>query len=212
MSRSAARRWPSTFANWLGCRELRRRTSDRADVVARPIRGWAGGRADGVHREPVVRPAAVARRRRRIRGACPRPRPLRDHQSGAKANPIIAALDQVAAELGAGSFVFAESDEDIHTAVERRVTELAGPTGAKLHTGRSRNDQSATDVRLWMKRELVDDRPADRGPAVGAARQGRAGRRRLLARATRTCSALSRCCSRTTSSRTGGRSVATWSG
>ncbi|MEO8266446.1 MAG: argininosuccinate lyase [Ilumatobacteraceae bacterium] len=72
----------------------------------------------------------------------------------AEADSIIAALDQVAAEMSAGSFVFAESDEDIHTAVERRVTELAGPTGAKLHTGRSRNDQSATDVRLWMKREL----------------------------------------------------------
>ena len=47
------------------------------------------------------------------------------------------------------------SDEDIHTAIERRVTELAGPAGAKLHTGRSRNDQSATDVRRWMKRELM---------------------------------------------------------
>ena len=51
----------------------------------------------------------------------------------------------------AGTFVFVDSDEDIHTAIERRVTELAGPAGAKLHTGRSRNDQSATDVRLWMQ-------------------------------------------------------------
>jgi argininosuccinate lyase len=61
----------------------------------------------------------------------------------------------VAAELGGGTFAFAPSDEDIHTAVERRVTELAGAAGAKLHTGRSRNDQSATDVRLWCKRELM---------------------------------------------------------
>jgi argininosuccinate lyase len=68
---------------------------------------------------------------------------------------ILHALDQVAAEIDGGSFVFAASDEDIHTAVERRVTELAGPTGAKLHTGRSRNDQACTDVRLWMKRELT---------------------------------------------------------
>ena len=68
---------------------------------------------------------------------------------------VLAALDTVAAELGAGTFVFAPSDEDIHTAVERRVTELAGAAGAKLHTGRSRNDQSATDVRLWCKRELM---------------------------------------------------------
>ena len=43
----------------------------------------------------------------------------------------------------------------MHTAVERRVTELAGSAGAKLHTGRSRNDQVATDLRLWTKRELV---------------------------------------------------------
>jgi len=68
---------------------------------------------------------------------------------------VLVALQQVADEMGNGSFVFVASDEDIHTAVERRVTELAGPAGAKLHTGRSRNDQSATDVRLWLRRELV---------------------------------------------------------
>jgi argininosuccinate lyase len=68
---------------------------------------------------------------------------------------VLTALDRVAHEMNAGEFAFVESDEDIHTAVERRVTELAGPAGAKLHTGRSRNDQSATDVRLWAKRELI---------------------------------------------------------
>jgi argininosuccinate lyase len=68
---------------------------------------------------------------------------------------VLAALDTVAAELGDGAFAFVPSDEDIHTAIERRVTEIAGPAGAKLHTGRSRNDQSATDVRLWCKRELT---------------------------------------------------------
>ena len=73
----------------------------------------------------------------------------------AERDSVLSALDVVASELGNGSFVFAPSDEDIHTAVERRVTELAGPAGAKLHTGRSRNDQSATDVRLWLKRELL---------------------------------------------------------
>ncbi len=67
---------------------------------------------------------------------------------------VVNALDQVGEELSAGSFVFVESDEDIHTAVERRVTEIAGPAGGKLHTGRSRNDQVATDLRLWCKREL----------------------------------------------------------
>lgn len=66
---------------------------------------------------------------------------------------IGAALDRVESELEAGTFVFAPSDEDIHTAVERRVTEIAGAAGAKLHTGRSRNDQVALDLRLYLRRE-----------------------------------------------------------
>jgi argininosuccinate lyase len=66
---------------------------------------------------------------------------------------ITAALERVEAELAAGTFVFAPSDEDIHTAVERRVTEIAGAAGAKLHTGRSRNDQVALDLRLYLRRE-----------------------------------------------------------
>ena len=75
--------------------------------------------------------------------------------SGAERDAVLAALDTVASEMRSGAFAFVPSDEDIHTAVERRVTEIAGPAGAKLHTGRSRNDQSATGVRLWMKRELL---------------------------------------------------------
>jgi argininosuccinate lyase len=69
---------------------------------------------------------------------------------------LLAALDRVEGELDAGSFAFSPDDEDIHTAVERRVTELAGDVGAKLHTGRSRNDQIATDLRLYAKRELTE--------------------------------------------------------
>lgn len=49
-----------------------------------------------------------------------------------------------------------EDDEDIHTANERRLTELIGPLGGKLHTGRSRNDQVATDMRLWLLDEVQD--------------------------------------------------------
>jgi argininosuccinate lyase len=67
----------------------------------------------------------------------------------AEVKAVLVALDQVEGELVDGTFAFAPSDEDIHTAVERRVTELAGPAGAKLHTGRSRNDQVATDLRLF---------------------------------------------------------------
>jgi len=67
-----------------------------------------------------------------------------------EAETIIAGLEQVRAEFAAGNFVFAPDDEDVHTAVERRMTEIVGPVGGKLHTGRSRNDQVATDFRLWI--------------------------------------------------------------
>ncbi|HEX6392170.1 MAG TPA: argininosuccinate lyase [Acidimicrobiales bacterium] len=69
---------------------------------------------------------------------------------------LIAALDRVADELASNSFAFKPGDEDVHTAIERRVTELAGEVGARLHTGRSRNDQIATDLRLFTKRELKE--------------------------------------------------------
>jgi argininosuccinate lyase len=63
---------------------------------------------------------------------------------------ISLGLDTVKGEFASGQFSFVPSDEDIHTAVERRLTELIGVTAGKLHTGRSRNDQVATDFRLWM--------------------------------------------------------------
>jgi argininosuccinate lyase len=66
---------------------------------------------------------------------------------------ITTALDTVDKELTEGTFAFAPTDEDIHTAIERRVTDLAGAAGAKLHTGRSRNDQVALDLRLYVRRE-----------------------------------------------------------
>lgn len=63
-------------------------------------------------------------------------------------------LEQVAKEWADGTFVLKPGDEDIHTANERRLTEIIGATGGKLHTGRSRNDQVATDVRLWLRKEI----------------------------------------------------------
>jgi argininosuccinate lyase len=75
--------------------------------------------------------------------------------SGPERDQVLAALDRVEEEMATGQFVPVASDEDIHTAIERRVTELAGAAGAKLHTGRSRNDQVATALRLWCRRELV---------------------------------------------------------
>ena len=69
---------------------------------------------------------------------------------------VAAALEQTRQELVEGAFDFLPTDEDIHTAIERRVSEIAGPAGGKLHTGRSRNDQVATAVRLFAKRQLTE--------------------------------------------------------
>jgi argininosuccinate lyase len=66
-----------------------------------------------------------------------------------------AGLRRVLAELDAGRFRFRRSDEDVHMAVERRLTEMIGPLGGKLHTGRSRNDQVALDLRLWLRAECI---------------------------------------------------------
>ncbi len=60
-------------------------------------------------------------------------------------------LEEVGRELDDGRFAFAPDDEDIHMAVERRLTEIVGPVGGKLHTARSRNDQVATDVALYVR-------------------------------------------------------------
>ncbi len=62
---------------------------------------------------------------------------------------IVKGLDAVEAELNGGTFELKPHDEDIHTAVERRLVELVGPSGGKVRTGRSRNDQVATDTRLF---------------------------------------------------------------
>ena len=72
----------------------------------------------------------------------------REHDS------ISLGLVTVKEEFSSGRFSFAPSDEDIHTAVERRLTELIGDAAGKLHTGRSRNDQVATDFRLWMLQNI----------------------------------------------------------
>jgi argininosuccinate lyase len=69
----------------------------------------------------------------------------------AERDALLGALDEVAAELERGEFDYRDDDEDIHMAIERRLTEIAGPVGGKLHTGRSRNDQVATDLALFVR-------------------------------------------------------------
>ena len=73
-----------------------------------------------------------------------------------EAETIAAGLRQIKTEFDSGVFVYAPADEDIHTAVERRLIELVGSVGGKLHTGRSRNDQVATDTRLWVLRTIPE--------------------------------------------------------
>lgn len=76
--------------------------------------------------------------------------------TGAERDQIVAGLEALRAEIAAdpqAAFAGA-ADEDIHSYVERRLTERIGPVAGKLHTGRSRNDQVATDVRLWLKRQI----------------------------------------------------------
>lgn len=69
---------------------------------------------------------------------------------------LLDSLDEVESEFDRESFVRAGGDEDVHTAIERRATELAGEVGAKLHTGRSRNDQVVTSLRLFTRDALTD--------------------------------------------------------
>jgi argininosuccinate lyase len=71
--------------------------------------------------------------------------------SEADRDAILGGLDRVEAELDAGTFPFEPGDEDIHMAVERRLTEIVGPVGGRLHTARSRNDQVATDMAMFTR-------------------------------------------------------------
>jgi len=64
---------------------------------------------------------------------------------------ISAGLEQIKSEIESGSFAFSAEREDIHMNIEARLAELIGPTAGRLHTARSRNDQIATDLRLWVR-------------------------------------------------------------
>ena len=81
--------------------------------------------------------------------------------SDQEADELDTGLGAVAAELESGDFEFQPQDEDIHMAIERRLTEIVGPVGGKLHTARSRNDQVANDLALYVReragrsRELI---------------------------------------------------------
>ncbi len=75
--------------------------------------------------------------------------------TGEETDQLCSGLQRIWSEVHSQRFVFAASDEDIHTAIERRLGEIVGSVAGKLHTGRSRNDQVATDFRLWTM-ETID--------------------------------------------------------
>jgi len=104
-----------------------------------------------------------------VAGSIAWPRVLTD----AERDAIVKGLETVRGELEAGTFSFRPELEDIHTNIERRLVELIGEVGGKLHTGRSRNDQIALDERMYLKDAVARARDGLR--AVQAALVARAG-------------------------------------
>ncbi|WP_246020026.1 argininosuccinate lyase [Limnobaculum zhutongyuii] len=76
--------------------------------------------------------------------------------SQSDADTIISGLKKVEQEIENGQFVFSTADEDIHMAIEKRMTEIVGPVGGKLHTGRSRNDQTTLDSKMHMRATILE--------------------------------------------------------
>jgi argininosuccinate lyase len=76
--------------------------------------------------------------------------------TSAEANEIVTALDAIGADIAAGRMPFRIELEDIHTHIERALIDRLGDLGRKLHTGRSRNDQVVTDLKLWVRQAIVN--------------------------------------------------------
>ena len=100
---------------------------------------------------------------------------------------IINGLQQIEQEIDNDNFNWSIAQEDVHMNIEARLIQLIGETGKKLHTGRSRNDQVATDVRLYLRDMLVPIRSEMlfdeiRGPAVDAEQLGLTVAEKLLRR------------------------------
>jgi argininosuccinate lyase len=91
--------------------------------------------------------------------------------SGEDADALASGLARIEDEMRSGDFAFRDSDEDIHTAVERRLAELVGDAGRRLHTARSRNDQVITDVLLYLREHATRQRELLRGLAEALLRQ-----------------------------------------
>jgi argininosuccinate lyase len=75
-----------------------------------------------------------------------------------EADSLVSGLEQIRQEYRTGNFNPGIDQEDVHFAVERRLTEIVGDVGKKLHTARSRNDQVGTDIRLYLRQQIDDIR------------------------------------------------------
>ena len=94
----------------------------------------------------------------------------------AELEALLRGLTEVRVELEAGTFPYRIELEDIHMNIERRLTEKVGPVGGKIHTGRSRNDQVAVDMRLWLRAEIEAIRLALRDVQAALIEQAEAHR------------------------------------
>jgi argininosuccinate lyase len=136
-----------------------------AGSVSRPGKAWEGRFRERTNRlvETFTGSVAVDRRlyAQDVQGSIAHCKTLERARvlSPTETRTIVRGLEAVKSELDRGTFRFLPQDEDIHMAIERRLTELVGPVGGKVHTGRSRNDQVALDVRLYLREQV--DRLAD---------------------------------------------------
>ena len=131
------------------------------DDAAKPATGtWSGRFAEPVSERVARFQASVGFDRRLaeadIDGSIAHARML--EANGVISREDLAAIErgmaEIRADIRAGRFAWSIADEDVHLNIEKRLTALVGDAGKRLHTGRSRNDQVATDLRLWLRREI----------------------------------------------------------
>ena len=209
----AARRWPRRSATWPGSREQRSRRRPTTSRQGSTL--WHGRFEGGPAAELMAYteslsfdqrlwPDDIEGSRAHVRGLC-RSQIITDLER----DQVLAALDTAAAELAAGTFVFVASDEDIHTAVERRVTELAGRRGRQAaHRPQPQRPERHRRAAVVQARAGAWSRAGSstcRRCSSNVPRQPAT----CICPATPTCSAPNRCCSPITCWRTAGRSPAT---
>ncbi len=136
------------------------RTTSRGSAASKSGKAWGGRFRQNTNRlvESFTVSVAIDRRlyAHDIQGSIAHCKTLgKAHVlTASETKTIVRGLESIKMELDRGRFRFSTQDEDIHMAVERRLTELIGPLGGKLHTGRSRNDQVSLDIRLYLRDEI----------------------------------------------------------